>query len=67
MQAKRPIPKFAGCNFHPSGGAVTDALFMRLGRAGAEMVFRPLKSLYIIAEPPGFDNRLDPNNLNFFK
>jgi len=40
---------------------------MKLGRAGAEKVFRPLKSLYIIAEPPGFDNRLDPNNLNFFK
>jgi hypothetical protein len=40
---------------------------MRLGRAGSEMVFRPLKSLYIIAEAPGFDKWLHPNNLNFFK
>jgi len=40
---------------------------MKIGRAGAEKVFRPLKSLYIIAELSGFDNRLNPNNLNFFK
>jgi hypothetical protein len=66
MQAKRSI-QFEGWNSHPSGGASTDGLFMEPWGARAEMVFRPLKSLYIIAEPPDFDNRLDPNNLNFFK
>ncbi len=30
------------------------------------MVFRPFKSLYIIAEPGGFDKLSWPNNLNFF-
>jgi hypothetical protein len=66
MQAKRSI-QFKGWNSHPSGGASTDDLFFEPWGALAEMVFRPLKTLYIIAEPPAFDKWLNPNNLNFFK